>query len=122
MSNADVTKLYEKGWDHGKFTWVGKDFADQMTSIIENNEDNEDSDKDLVKVGGPAPTLTSGNCSEDCSQCMEHFYESKPEDIWYQCVDTTVYKFGNVCTKPWQDKSMCATTGHCHNSYPHGDR
>ena len=51
---------------------------------------------------------------------MEHYHENVPELIWYQCVDTTIYKFGNEC-KNRHDKSMCATEGHCHKSYPHGD-
>jgi len=87
------------------------------------DEDDGGNDGDMgeIMVGGPAPTLTSGNCTDECSQCMEHFYENAPADIWYQCVDTTIYKFGNVCNKPWHDTSMCATTGHCHKSYPHGD-
>ena len=87
----------------------------------DEGDDGNDGDMGEVMVGGPAPTLTSGNCTDDCSQCMEHFYENAPADIWYQCVDNTIYKFGNVCDKPWNDISMCATTGHCHKSYPHND-
>ena len=73
-------------------------------SFMDNNDDNNndnDGDQDMgeVIVGGPAPTLNSGKCDEDCSMCMEHFYENMPSDIWYECVDWTVYKFGNVCNK-----------------------
>jgi len=78
MSNADIIKHYEKGFDHGKFTWVGsKDFVDRIVASFEDRQNG------VVKIGGPAPTLTSGNCTEDCSQCMEHFYENTPTDIWY---------------------------------------
>jgi hypothetical protein len=70
-----------------------------MDNNDNNNENDDDEDEDMgeVIVGGAAPALNSGYCGEDCSQCMEHFYENMPTDIWYECVDWTVYKFGNEC-------------------------
>ena len=81
--------------------WTEDDaFMDNDTD--DNNNDNDD-DQDMgeVIVGAAAPALNSGMCGEDCSQCMEHFYENMPSDIWYECVDWTIYKFGNVCNKNW---------------------
>ena len=81
--------------------WTENDafMDDEEESDGGDGDDGEDMGE--VIVGGPAPTLTSGMCEEDCSQCMVHFYENAPADTWYQCVDHTVYKFGNVCNKPW---------------------
>lgn len=67
----------------------------------DKNGDDDEQDMGEVIVGGPAPALNSGYCEDDCSQCMEHFYENAPADMWYECVDWTVYKFGNVCNKNW---------------------
>ena len=39
LKNADVTKRYENGFDHGTFTWVGsKDFVDRMSATIEGGK------------------------------------------------------------------------------------
>ena len=36
LSNADKAKRYEKGFDHGTFTWAGsKEFVDSMVKTIE---------------------------------------------------------------------------------------
>ena len=37
LSNADKAKRYEKGFDHGTFTWAGsKEFVDRIVATIED--------------------------------------------------------------------------------------
>jgi hypothetical protein len=96
--------------------WTTDDaFADDT----DNNNDNATGD---IVVGGPAPALNSGICGNDCSQCMEHFVDTDPTNTWYECVDWTIYRFGNKC-KDNHDKSKCMTDSgaYCHKSYPYGD-
>ena len=89
-------------------------------------DDTDDSGNDGgtgdIVVGGPAPALNSGNCGDDCAQCMEHYVDTDPTNMWYECVDWTIYRFGNKCGNN-ADKSKCMTGSdtYCHKSYPYGD-
>jgi hypothetical protein len=65
-------------------------FADDDTS-------GNDGGTGVIEVGGPAPALDSGNCGSDCSQCMEHYLDTDPTNVWYECVDWIEYRFGNKC-------------------------
>ena len=57
LSNADVTKRYEEGYDHGKFTWIGsKDFVDRMVATIEKGGHRHQKPKPTV------PEQPSGEC------------------------------------------------------------
>ena len=71
-----------------------------------------------VVQGGSAPSLTSGDCGEDCTECASFYYENKPNEPWYQCVDTTVYVYNLQCSGS-KDMSKCATGNmeHCFQSY-----
>jgi hypothetical protein len=50
-------------------------------------------DPEVVIIGGAAPTLTSGECQEGCSECREYWYASNPSPAnpSYMCVDTQLY-------------------------------
>ena len=71
-----------------------------------------------VKQGGSAPSLTSGDCEEGCTECASFYYENRPDQPWYQCVDKTVYVYNLQCTGS-KDMSKCATESkdYCFQSY-----
>lgn len=71
-----------------------------------------------VMQGGSAPSLTSGDCEEGCTECATFYYENKPNEPWYQCVDTTEYVYNLQCTGN-KDMSKCTTGNmeYCFQSY-----
>ena len=71
-----------------------------------------------VMQGGSAPSLTSGDCEEDCTECASFYYENRPNEPWYECVDKTVYVYNLQCTGS-KDMSKCATESkdYCFQSY-----
>ena len=76
-----------------------------------------------VVIGGPAPSLESGTCADTtCSECREHYLDVDPGTVWYQCVDTKIYRYGNKCgNSENKDKCMTDLNTYCHKSYPLGD-
>ena len=70
--------------------------------------------------GGPAPRLDL--CGSGCTECRQYYWTSAPDQFDYQCVDDTVYKYGNQCGSN-QDRSKCMTDADqlCHKSFPLGD-
>lgn len=68
-------------------------------------------------------TFSLSECVEEgCTECREGFYANYPEYTFATCVDTTVYKYGNICVEnsKWNE-SQCSYSGNCHKSYPFGD-
>jgi len=104
--------------------WTQDDaFADESADDTDGGEGGTG----VVVVGGPAPALDSGACANDvdgvsCSECREHYLDTAPSDVWYECVDRTVYRFGNKCgNNADKDKCMTDASTYCHKSYPFGD-
>ena len=104
--------------------WTQDDaFADDS-----GDDDGSDSGTGAVVVGDPAPTLDSGLCAnldsdgKSCTECREHYIDTFPSAKWYECVDRTVYRYGNQCGNN-ADKTKCMTDAntYCHKSYPFGD-
>lgn len=101
--------------------------ARQFISNIRWTEDDayESTQSNTVEGGvdaGAAPSLTSGGCGSDCTECRSI---ANGSEISHQCVDTTVYKYGSVCPTSNANWSTdkCATDSNqlCFKSYPLGD-
>lgn len=71
--------------------------------------------------GGPAPMLNSGNCGEDCTECREFWYDNAPNDIMYECVDRTDYKFGARCSSNRSRDACMTEEAYCVNSWDIND-
>ena len=96
--------------------------SDEVYTKKSDTDDGGSGDP-VVVVGGPAPTLDSGLCANvACAECREHSLDTDPTVIWYECVDTTEYRYGNKCGRN-ANKDKCATDAdtYCHKSHPHGD-
>ena len=81
--------------------------------------ETEPEDKGERVQGGSAPSLTSGDCAkvpvgQQCTECATFYYENKPNDVWYECVDKTKYVYNLQCSGS-KDMSKCATGSmdHC---------
>ena len=73
---------------------------------------------DDIEWGDAAPTLTSGNCAEDCTECRKDLSTDE-----FECKDTTVYKYKNLCNpkrlKKEGKENLCMTGDQpCHWSFP----
>ena len=69
-------------------------------------------DKGYIVVDGPAQSLDL--CDGICAECHEAHFSNFPGTLVYQCMDTELYKYGNVCTPgvgKW-DESKCMTADH----------
>ena len=71
--------------------------------------------------GGPAPYLNSGNCGADCTECREHYFSNFPNDITYECIDTTHYKFGASCASGLSRDACMTDESYCINSWDIND-
>jgi len=68
--------------------------------------------------GDAAPSLT--DCSEpDCTECRNSYWSDEPDILYPTCVDTTVYKYTNVCKR--ENAKKCGSEDLCFISYPHND-
>ena len=82
-----------------------------------------DAEGELVELG-PAPTLTSGDCYEGCTECVASYWSN---DIYktpsFQCNDETVFRYTNPCDATTDSTSKCMTDDDqlCFISYPYGD-
>ena len=66
---------------------TGYDYTGGNLAQLFTNEDDGE-------WGEAAPTLTSGKCAdvENCTECREVLSTGE-----FECKDTTVYKYNNVC-------------------------
>ena len=64
-------------------------------------------------------------CKSGCSECIEGYYETKPNESVYKCTDEGLYRFGNICptNDPDWPRTKCATGSgsKCHKSFPLAD-
>ena len=74
---------------------------------------------DLV-WGGVAQSLTSGECTNSCTECRESWYSSDPGNKVDRCKDNTVMKYRNKCNDT-KSPNLCMSEGLCHWSFPATD-
>ena len=91
---------------------------DTRVYTLEGTEVNE------MALGAPAESLEY--CVDGCTDCRKGYYSFYPNFPIYQCVDMTVYKYGDECATlnsgKWSTE-WCATGPDqwCHKSYPMDD-
>jgi len=95
-------------------TTVQVNDIDARVTVLEGKQVNE------MVLDGPAEALDY--CVEGCTDCRKGYYSLYPDFPIYQCIDMTVYKYGDECTSADNTK-WCATDSDqwCHWSYPMGD-
>lgn len=64
-------------------------------NAVDDEDDESDEPGELI-VDGVAQSLDQ--CEGECSECHEAHYANRPNEVVYECVDTTQYKYGNICT------------------------
>ena len=64
-------------------------------NAVDDGDDESDEPGELI-VDGVAQSLDQ--CEGECSECHEAHYANRPNEVVYECVDTTQYKYGNICT------------------------
>ena len=76
---------------------------------------------------GPAESLQM--CGKGCSDCRKGHYSFYPNFPIYQCVDSTIYMYGDACdmsvtTGQWSVSTSCNTDfgQKCHMAWPQEDR
>ena len=82
---------------------------------------------DELVWGDVAPTLTSGECTDGCTECRNSWYSSdnevhNPTNEVFRCKDNTVMKYRNKCNSlrliTEGKTNLCMSTGKCHWSFP----
>jgi len=89
----------------------------QDDCLVETFDPEPEPEPELIK-GGIASNVS--NCAEGCTSCIETWWSNAPEEILYECVDETLYKYSNKCGSS-KDRSLCGSDDLCHVSYPLGD-
>jgi hypothetical protein len=127
------TNKLQYGMAMGISTWsldTAQDISDgtcsetcnSATTVIKNVKWTENDSTAVREWGGPAESLTSGNCGEDCTECRESWMSDDVSNVEAQCYDYTVYKYTNECKSEQNNtKCMTGTGSHCFMSYPHED-
>lgn len=78
-------------------------------SVSDDTVEPEDEDEFGEWTIGETTESLSECWEEGCTECREGFYANYPEYSFATCVDTTVYKYGNICVEnsKW-NKSQCS--------------
>jgi len=94
---------------------------------IENSYTTEEEEENVEpgEIITGDTTYSLSDCEEsDCAECRMAWYENIPDQVFSQCVDYTIYNYGNVCGyETSNDMSRCnwGEGELCHHSYPYGD-
>ena len=95
--------------------------ADPQPDLKPKPEPKPEPEPEPVLVSNAAPKLS--DCEEGCTECLESYWDNAPDQKTYQCLDKTVYKYGEICSET-DDQTRCATDRSdqfCHMSHPIDD-